>query len=174
MINFGFYLSQFITQFTDTKRSDFWQMFIHHVVVLILHYFSWILNMIRIGSVILVIHDCADFMLDLAKALKYAKLQKACDVAFISFVVVWTITRLLIFPRILFMTVSETLSPDFCEKTYPVLYIFNILLFIILFLNIFWSCLIFKILANTLKKGHFEKDDRSSDDETDDNTKQID
>ena len=169
MITFGFYLSQFITQFTDTKRSDFWQMFIHHVVALILYYFGWILNMFRIASLISVVLDCADVLLDLAKALKYTKLQKACGVAFISFVVVWTVTRLLIFPRILIMLVSETFSPAFCKRTYPVLYLFNVLLFIIFFLNIFWTCLIFKILANTLKKGLLEKDERSSEDEAEEN-----
>ena len=44
-----------LTHFSDKRRKDFWQMFIHHIVTFILIFGSWITNTIRIGSVILVI-----------------------------------------------------------------------------------------------------------------------
>ena len=43
-----------LTHFGETRRKDFWQMFIHHIVTLTLVFGSWITNTIRIGSLILV------------------------------------------------------------------------------------------------------------------------
>ncbi|CAN0439062.1 unnamed protein product, partial [Discosporangium mesarthrocarpum] len=61
-------------QLLDTKRSDFWQMFVHHWATLLLLAFSWLLNLVRIGSLILLCHDCSDIFLELAKIFNY--LQK--------------------------------------------------------------------------------------------------
>ena len=32
----------------------------HHVATIVLLYFSWILNFVRIGSLVLIVHDAAD------------------------------------------------------------------------------------------------------------------
>lgn len=39
-------------------------MFVHHVVTLCLLSFSWACNLIRIGTLVLVIHDFADIPLE--------------------------------------------------------------------------------------------------------------
>ena len=48
MFDMSNYLSLLITQFSDVKRKDFWMMFIHHVVSIILLSFSWVLNMYKV------------------------------------------------------------------------------------------------------------------------------
>jgi sphingoid base N-palmitoyltransferase len=73
-------------------------MFLHHIITIILVCYSYLTNFTRIGSLILVLHDGADFWLELAKAAKYANLQRLCDSAFIIFALVWFITRLVVFP----------------------------------------------------------------------------
>ncbi|CAE1317952.1 CERS5_6 [Acanthosepion pharaonis] len=40
--------------------DDFWELFIHHIITILLLTFSWIQNMIRIGTLVLVIHDTID------------------------------------------------------------------------------------------------------------------
>ena len=35
-------------------------MMVHHVATIVLLYFSWILNFVRVGSLVLVVHDAAD------------------------------------------------------------------------------------------------------------------
>ena len=35
-------------------------MTVHHVATIVLMYFSWILNLVRAGSLVLVVHDAAD------------------------------------------------------------------------------------------------------------------
>ena len=39
-------------------------MFIHHIATIALMCFSWIGNLTRIGSLVLVVHDCADIFLE--------------------------------------------------------------------------------------------------------------
>lgn len=41
-------------------------MFIHHVVTLLLLALSWVCNLHRVGSLVLVVHDCADIFLDVS------------------------------------------------------------------------------------------------------------
>lgn len=68
MISMSFYWSLTVTQFCDIKRKDFWQMFIHHVVTLLLLALSWVCNLHRVGSLVLVVHDCADILLEVSVA----------------------------------------------------------------------------------------------------------
>lgn len=66
MISMAFYWSLTVTQFCDVLRKDFWQMFIHHVVTLLLLALSWVCNLHRVGSLVLVVHDCADIFLEVS------------------------------------------------------------------------------------------------------------
>lgn len=66
MISMAFYWSLSFSQFFDVKRKDFWQMFIHHIATIILMCFSWVGNLTRIGSLVLLVHDCADIFLEVS------------------------------------------------------------------------------------------------------------
>lgn len=79
VISLGFYISLLVSQFFDVKRKDFWQMFAHHLVTISLMIFSIICNFTRIGCLILVIHDSADYWLEFAKVSLYAKKKIICD-----------------------------------------------------------------------------------------------
>jgi hypothetical protein len=73
-------------------------MFLHHIVTIFLMVFSYICNFVRVGSVILLLHDSADYWLELAKMATYARFKNLCDASFIIFAIVWLITRLILFP----------------------------------------------------------------------------
>lgn len=49
--------------FLDAKRSDFWQMLVHHFITLALIGVSWTMNMVRVGTLILVSHDAVDILM---------------------------------------------------------------------------------------------------------------
>lgn len=66
MISMTFYWSLSFSQFFDVKRKDFWQMFIHHIATIVLMCFSWVGNLTRIGSLVLLIHDSADIFLEVS------------------------------------------------------------------------------------------------------------
>ena len=97
-IELGFYLSLLVSQFFDTKRKDFWQMFLHHIVTLFLILFSYYTNFTRCGSIIIFIHDVVDPFLEFGKLMIYINAEKMFNFIFISFTLLWFITRLVIFP----------------------------------------------------------------------------
>lgn len=67
MIELAFYWSLTISQFFDVKRKDFWEMFVHHITTIGLMTLSWTCNLTRVGTLVLVIHDCADIFLEVTK-----------------------------------------------------------------------------------------------------------
>ena len=98
MLSASFYWALLFSSFEDIKRKDFWEMFIHHIVTILLLVLSWTCNLVRVGTLVLVIHDCADVFLETAKMMKYIKWQRTCDTLFGLFTVTWIITRLIIYP----------------------------------------------------------------------------
>ncbi|CAH1978077.1 unnamed protein product [Acanthoscelides obtectus] len=163
MISMAFYWSLCISQFFDVKRKDFWQMFIHHIATIVLMCLSWVVNVFRIGTLVLVVHDCADILLEAAKMAKYSGYQRICDVIFAIFTIVWITTRIGIFPFWIIKNTSYD-APKVVPM-FPAYYIFNSLLVLLLVLHIFWTYLILKIAYNSLNAGQMEGDIRSSSDD---------
>jgi len=160
MMSLMFYWSLFVSQFFDVRRKDFWQMFVHHIATIILMSFSWVTNLHRVGSLVLIVHDCADIFLEAAKMAKYSGYQKVCDVIFAIFTVLWIITRLGVYP--FWIIYSTSIEAPKIVPMFPAYYIFNGLLILLLILHIFWTYLILKIAYNSLNAGQMEGDIRSS------------
>lgn len=160
IISLTFYWSLCVSQFFDVKRKDFWQMFVHHIATIVLMSFSWITNLHRIGSLVLVTHDCADIFLEAAKMAKYSGYQKVCDVIFAIFTVLWIVTRLGVYP--FWIIYSTSIEAPNIVPMFPAYYIFNGLLILLLILHVFWTYLILKIAYKALNAGQMEGDIRSS------------
>ena len=75
------------------SMQDFWEMFIHHNTTIALMMFSWTTHSHRIGTLVLIVHDCADHLLELAKMFRYTRYQKTCDAVFVLFAITWVVTR---------------------------------------------------------------------------------
>ncbi|XP_054718165.1 ceramide synthase 5-like [Uloborus diversus] len=165
MLELGFYWSLAISQFMDTKRKDFLQMFVHHIVTIMLLTFSWTSNLFRIGSLVLVIHDFADVPLEAAKMAKYVESQKVADSCFAVFTIAWIISRLGLYPyRIIYYTMYEALL---IVPMFPAYYVFNSLLCALQILHIVWTWMIVKIAIRAMSsKNPGVKDLRSDSEET--------
>lgn len=168
MISMAFYWSLTFSQFFDVKRKDFWQMFFHHMITLLLISLSWMCNLHRVGSLVLLVHDCADILLEAAKLTKYANYQKACDVIFAVFTFVWIFTRLGLFPRIIYSTSVEAKR---VVPMFPAYYIFNTLLILLLILHCVWTYMILQIAIRAIRVGQMDGDVRSSSDEISDSSR---
>ena len=46
--------------------QDFWEMFIHHIATISLLSFSWVINFVRVGTLVLCIHDSVDFWIEVS------------------------------------------------------------------------------------------------------------
>merc|ERR1719495_2719100 len=111
------------------------------------------------GSLVLLVHDFSDHWLELAKLFRYCGWSQACDVTFVMFTMTWAFSRLGIFPSwIIYSTVNE--APQLVQM-FPVYYIFNFLMTLLLILHVFWYYLITLIAYRVLCVGQLTDDSRS-------------
>ncbi|XP_043931528.1 ceramide synthase 6 isoform X2 [Protopterus annectens] len=159
IVELSFYWSLMFSQFTDIKRKDFLIMFLHHISTVSLISFSYVNNMVRVGTLVMCLHDAADGLLESAKMASYAKCHRLCDVLFFVFATAFISTRLVVFPLWILNTTLfeswEIIGP------YPSWWVFNSLLLLLQVLHCFWSYLILKIAFKSVFKGKVLKDDRS-------------
>ncbi|XP_032392464.1 ceramide synthase 2 isoform X2 [Etheostoma spectabile] len=154
ILEISFYGSLLLSVAFDVKRKDFKEQIIHHLATLVLLSFSWCVNYIRIGTLVMVVHDASDVLLESAKLTNYAKWEKTCQSLFVLFAIVFMVTRLIIFP---FWLIH-------CTWVYPIqhypaffgYYFFNVMLVVLLCLHIFWAylilCMIRKFMFGTLTR----------------------
>ncbi|XP_051948865.1 ceramide synthase 2-like [Xyrauchen texanus] len=165
MIELGFYIALLFSVASDVKRKDFKEQIVHHVATILLISFSWCVNYIRAGTLIMLVHDSADYLLESAKMFNYAGWRKMCNYIFIVFAVIFIITRLIILPFwILHCTwvYPVTVYPPFFGY-----YFFNGLLFVLQCLHIFWAVLILRMAIKFLPGNNIVEDERSDREETD-------
>nr|XP_054095194.1 ceramide synthase 5 isoform X4 [Callithrix jacchus] len=151
IMELAFYWSLMFSQFTDIKRKDFLIMFVHHLVTIGLISFSYINNMVRVGTLVMCLHDVSDFLLEAAKLANYAKYQRLCDTLFVIFSAVFMVTRLGIYP---FWILNTTLFESWeIIGPYTSWWLLNGLLVILQVLHVIWSYLIARIALKALIRG---------------------
>lgn len=168
MLELAFYWSLCFSQFFDVKRKDFWEMFIHHQATIALIMFSWTTHFVRMGTLVMIVHDCSDPLLEMAKLLRYANYNRASESVLVVFTPAWVISRCVVFPGwILQSTIFDALKYS-TYQVFPAYYIFNGLLCTLQCLHVMWTYLLFKAIHRAMKKDSF--DDIRSDTEEDSST----
>jgi len=148
MVELSFYWTLSISQFFDVKRKDFWEMFIHHNTTILLIALSWTAHFTRVGTLVILVHDCSDHLLEFAKLLKYTGFQNACDVFFGLFALTWIVTRCGVFPFwILHSTFFD--AGNFFELS-PLYYLFLVLLGLLQLLNLIWTFMLVKAIKSAI------------------------
>ncbi|CAD5113401.1 DgyrCDS2573 [Dimorphilus gyrociliatus] len=148
-----------MSSFMDVKRKDFMEMLSHHMATIALLVLSFVSNFVRIGALILVVHDTVDWWMEGAKLAKYTGYSKLTDALFIIFTIIWAITRLFIYPfYILYSVYFDVID---IVGGFPMHKIFSILLTFLQVLHIYWFYLICKMIYKYIITGSVEKDERS-------------
>ncbi|KAM4630879.1 ceramide synthase 2a [Polymixia lowei] len=164
MIELGFYMSLVFSVASDVKRKDFKEQIVHHVATILLISFSWLVNYIRAGTLIMLVHDASDYLMESAKMFNYAGWRRTCNMIFTMFAVVFIITRLVILP---FWIIHTTLVyPLTLYSPFLGFYFFNGLMIVLQFLHIFWAALIVRMVFKFLPGNHIVEDERSDKEET--------
>lgn len=124
-------------------------MFIHHLVTILLLTFSWACNFVRIGTLVLVIHDFADIPLEGAKICRYIQASDlVSNTVFSLFALSWIFSRLGLLPiRVIAYTSWYGLQ---VIHMFPAYYIFNALLISLQILHVIWTILILRIAYNAI------------------------
>uniref|UniRef100_A0A8C9YN14 Ceramide synthase 2a n=1 Tax=Sander lucioperca TaxID=283035 RepID=A0A8C9YN14_SANLU len=164
VIELGFYVSLLFSIASDVKRKDFKEQIIHHVATISLISFSWLVNYIRAGTLIMLVHDASDYLMESAKMFNYAGWRKTCNFIFTMFAAVFIVTRLVILPFWIIYTTwvyPLTLYPPFLG-----FYFFNGLMLVLQALHIFWAVLIVRMVIKFLPGNDIVEDERSDKEET--------
>jgi len=170
-LQLGVYIHLSVYQFVDTKRSDFWEMFIHHIVTIALIVFSYLTGFNRVGCILMLTHDVSDVLMESAKIFNYIAKERPwaqpfTDILFLGFAIVFFLSRLVYFPLYIihsaFTTPLEIIPHNDNLITIPV---FHGLLLVLQALHIFWFYLICRLLIKVVASGKVEKDERSDDEQ---------
>eukprot|EP00435_Cladocopium_sp_Y103_P003129 s62_g1.t1 len=65
----GYHCSEVVLLLLEVRHPDFWEMMLHHLVTCCLVLFSFGLNYLRVGSLVLLLHGITDIFINLSKAL---------------------------------------------------------------------------------------------------------
>uniref|UniRef100_A0A914DLZ3 TLC domain-containing protein n=1 Tax=Acrobeloides nanus TaxID=290746 RepID=A0A914DLZ3_9BILA len=169
----GFYYALLFASVFDVRRSDFWELVLHHIITIGLLSASWTINFVRVGTLILLSHDVADIALEFGKLVKYTKRYHGLtNIIFVLFLLSWFVTRLGYFPFVLlwsaFTDAPRLIQPDYKIWSFQIPHvprIIIILLLLLLFLHIFWTVLILRIVVRTVQSGEECSDVRSDSEE---------
>ncbi|KAJ3235811.1 hypothetical protein HDU78_004958 [Chytriomyces hyalinus] len=166
-IGFGNYAYQLYTLFHEPRQSDFWAMFTHHICTLVVMGVSYFTSFTRIGTVILLLHDFADPIMEFAKCWLYCKNQRMADVFFGLFAATFLITRNYIFP---FHVISACIPYGVYEDGERMprgyaqyFWICVACLCLLQVLNLNWGYLICKMVYRTVTAGKVGEDIRDAD-----------
>ncbi|CAL4084840.1 unnamed protein product [Meganyctiphanes norvegica] len=165
MIGMAFYWAMMFIQVPQPGRKDKIQMIIHHSLTIILMTVSWITNFTRMGTLILLVHEGVDILLQTGKMIRYAKGNPFfTDIVYGTFIVLWLILRVGIFPFWIMKSVYYEGNSMFKQTSFV---FFQALLVLLMILNLMWTFIILKVGIQKLL-GEEIKDIRSDDEDTDD------
>jgi len=127
---------------SSTCRGDFTEMFIHHIVTNLLVMGSSFFRLTRVGSMVFLVHDVSDVPVDLSKLANFLKWKVTTIVCFITMVLVWAVTRLGIFPFVIYKSVlvesyliTQSVPPI---HYYSFFWFFALLIAMIILLHVAW------------------------------------
>ncbi|XP_060542669.1 ceramide synthase 4-like [Pantherophis guttatus] len=158
LMQFSYNCSLIMTIPFDVKQKDFNLLIVHHVTTVLLIGFSYCTNFIRIGLVVIFLHNIPDSLLFGAKMFNYLKWKKTCNTLFTIFSVLFLFARDIVFPYKVLNTTYYYLAE--LHPPYFGYYFFNAFLMLLHLVNILWSRLIILVIYRFLIHGK-EKDVRS-------------
>jgi len=137
--------SSFSHRFLEAKHKDYFLMFTHHVLTIALLGGSYQGGFYKSGTLVLIVHNASDIVVDLLKMSNYMDLAGRkyffmTEILFVTQLITWSICRLWYFPfRIMYSSFYEHNGcPLDCR-------FMRSLLFILLAMHIWWFYLFLRI-----------------------------
>ncbi|XP_069185619.1 ceramide synthase 2-like [Procambarus clarkii] len=165
MIILGYYWAITLVELPQpgSQDSNKSQMILHHTLTILLIVFSWTCGFIRIGILILFIHEYSDIALLAAKMCKYAKYDAVCEQLFVAFLVLWILTRCCVLP---FWIARSVFFESTEWQVMPAIYVFQFWFGSLLLLTGMWTVLVVKTMVRKISGGGLH-DVRSSSEQSD-------
>lgn len=169
LLELGFWISCIAFLTVETQRKDFLEMGVHHATTVALIGLSYTYGYYRIGLLVMALHDVGDIFLYSAKFFNYLRATIVTNALFGLFVVVFFISRLMIFPSVIRAAWGPITGylPEVDYRQFPGSYILPGLLTVLQVLHVLWFVLILKMLHRMfiIKSDEPTKDIRSEDEQ---------
>jgi len=140
----GHHLSEVAMLLLEVRHPDFWEMLLHHIVSCTLVCFSYILNYVRLGSLVLLLHGATDVFIYLSKVLVDTGNIRAIALSYFGLIAAYAYFRIYVFP---IYVMHSGWVESFQEVGYGLFgwgYL-NFALSVLLLLHMYWFGLIIKI-----------------------------
>eukprot|EP00884_Botryococcus_braunii_P017445 jgi/Botrbrau1/4384/Bobra.105_2s0030.1 len=161
----GFYCEALLSLLLwEERRSDFPVMLTHHFVTLTLISLSALWRYIRVGSMVMVLHDPSDVFLEVAKLLNYIGAETPSIICFAGLIVSWLVLRLILLPFWVIRSTGWGVIRELGQIP-PWGYLFNVLLSSLVVMHLYWFTLILKVAIQQLRSGKAEdiREDKAHD-----------
>jgi len=169
MFELAFWVSCLLFMAVETVRKDFKEMLLHHIATIALISISYKYGFIRIGYVVLLVHDVGDIFLYSAKSFNYLKFERTTNILFGAFVVVFFVSRLVLFTFVLRSAWLGVLNyyPEMNRTVDKSAVILPLLLAVLQILHYMWFGLILRMIYRMVFMEKNSQKDSRSDDESD-------
>jgi ceramide synthetase len=161
---FGFFCSEVFVlaqeKLEGRAKSDFPAMVIHHAVTLVLIFTSWRYRLLRIGSVVAILH-LNDVFMEVAKLSRYTNHYNLALASFVMFALSWLVLRLVLFPPLVLITAAgarasilgvlgRVAGPEYVRALTSLTYTLTGCLITVLGLDLYWGALIVGVMKKAL------------------------
>jgi hypothetical protein len=169
---FGYYTAMLFTIFFKKRKKDFKEMVFHHAVtsaLILVSYANWHL---RIGIVVMMLHNLFDPFLNAAKCAHYTCTGAAhviADIFFGAGALTFAVTRILMYPYAIYVAWMYA-SPSGAHCIWDATgdeWFLKLLLCFLYPVHLYWFGLILKVAKKALCSGEVQGDDRSDSGEDD-------
>jgi len=144
LVQFAYHFHSLIFQLFLAHRNDFVEMVLHHTCAIFLVGFSYSMNFLRVGSLVLFVHDTCDIISFLVKAVVDTNYTIAVVISYFLLLLSWGYMRLFVLPVYLIYTCWFDF-PEIIPEAYNLgYYFFNTMLFL-LFL---FTCVLVLTVSN--------------------------
>jgi len=141
----GFHLSEAVMVLLENPKPDFWEMLLHHSLACSLTSFSYVLNYVRLGSLVLLLHGATDVFVYASKAFVDMQFRWVLALLYQGLVVTYAYFRIFVFP---FCIMHSAFIESQQEVEWQRLFGWNYMNFAmccLLSLHVYWFGLVLKI-----------------------------
>ena len=98
LVLMGYHFGGLISHFLHSRKNDFIEMGLHHIVAIILYGAGYLINGQEGTAVICLIHDLADFSTGIVKAGAETRFSNFTAIFFVWHMIVWFYSRMVVLP----------------------------------------------------------------------------
>lgn len=146
----GYHLHSLVDLLCRERRSEFSEMFLHHVITVLLYGMAYMLNLGMMGAIVSFLHDISDIFAMSVRGFSELKFRTPTVTSAVLMGVSWFWTRLMVFPYFIYVIVFKQ---EHMAGSYFFKYFTCFLLSILLFLHFHWfTGLCFHLRAYTKRQ----------------------